>query len=145
MQTGPTGHDQDAAVHDRNTASLSSALDRLRLAGAIFLRGRYTEAWTYESVPADDARALLAPGAPRVFFVQPQDGAMVTSPVKLEFGLENYQLAAVPPDAKEARAGMGHHHVSVDTDCLPTGARPEQGKQCGSEPDCAWFRRRERA
>ena len=43
-------------MHDRNTASLSSALDRLKLAGAIFLRGRYTEAWTYESVPADDAR-----------------------------------------------------------------------------------------
>jgi hypothetical protein len=60
-----------------------------------------------------------APAAPRVFFVQPQDGAMVTSPVKLEFGLENYQLAAVPPDAKDARAGMGHHHVGVDTDCLP--------------------------
>lgn len=53
-------------MHDRNTASLSSALDRLKLAGAIFLRGHYTEAWTYESVPADDARALLAPGAPRV-------------------------------------------------------------------------------
>jgi uncharacterized protein DUF4399 len=59
--------------------------------------------------------------APRVFFVQPQDGAMVTSPVKLDFGLENYQLAAVPPDAKQPRAGMGHHHVGVDTDCLPPG------------------------
>jgi hypothetical protein len=39
----------------------------------------------------------------------------------LEFGLADYQLAAVPPDAKEARPGMGHHHVGVDTDCLPTG------------------------
>jgi hypothetical protein len=62
-----------------------------------------------------------APPGPRVFFVQPEDGAMVKSPVKLEFGIENYQLAAVPPDAKEPRAGMGHHHVGVDTDCLPPG------------------------
>jgi hypothetical protein len=62
-----------------------------------------------------------AAGGPRVFFVQPQDGATVTSPVKLEFGIEDYQLAAVPPDAKEARPGMGHHHVGIDTDCLPPG------------------------
>ena len=60
--------------------------------------------------------------AGRVFFVAPQDGATVKSPVKLEFGIENYELAAVPKEAvTEARAGMGHHHVGVDTDCLPPG------------------------
>jgi hypothetical protein len=91
-------------------------------------------------LPADSRRAALtialvaiasfaaacsgaeAPPRPRVFFVQPQDGAMVKSPVKLDFGIENYQLAAVPPGAMEARAGMGHHHVGVDADCLPVGA-----------------------
>jgi hypothetical protein len=62
-----------------------------------------------------------APAGPRVFFVQPQDGATVKSPVRLEFGIENYQLAAVPAGATEARPGMGHHHVGVDTDCLPPG------------------------
>lgn len=64
-----------------------------------------------------------APSAPRVFFVQPQDGATVKSPVKLEFGIADYQIAAVPAGTvTDARPGMGHHHVGVDTDCLPVGA-----------------------
>jgi hypothetical protein len=62
------------------------------------------------------------PAGPRVFFVQPQDGATVKSPVRLEFGIENYQLAAVPPGTPtESRPNVGHHHVGVDTDCLPPG------------------------
>jgi len=79
-----------------------------------------------EAPPAEPAAAppatAAAPAGPRVFFVQPQDGAMVKSPVTLQFGIAEYQLAAVPPDAKEPRPGMGHHHVGVDTDCLPAGA-----------------------
>ena len=75
-----------------------------------------------EAPPAERAAPATIPSGPRVFFVQPQDGAMVKSPVKLEFGIADYQLAAVPPGATEARAGMGHHHVGVDTDCLPAGA-----------------------
>lgn len=66
--------------------------------------------------------ATPAPAAPRVFFVEPQEGATVKSPVKLGFGIENFELAAVPPgDVTAARKGMGHHHVGVDTDCLPAG------------------------
>jgi AraC-like DNA-binding protein len=41
-------------------------LSRVRVQGAIFLHGRYTEPWAYRSVPGQDAAALLAPGAPRV-------------------------------------------------------------------------------
>jgi hypothetical protein len=60
---------------------------------------------------------------PRVFFVEPKDGATVTSPVHMKFGVENYQIAAVPQGAVEsARAGMGHYHVAVDSDCGFTGA-----------------------
>lgn len=66
-----TGSLQD---HDRDTGSadqgpgiaLAAALDRLHLQGAIFLQGRYTEAWAYRSVPGQDAAAMLAPGSPRV-------------------------------------------------------------------------------
>ena len=59
---------------------------------------------------------------PRVFFEQPQDGATVKSPVHLKFGIENYQVAAVPAGTVEtARAGMGHYHVAADSDCLPAG------------------------
>jgi len=62
------------------------------------------------------------PTGPRVFFVQPADGATVQSPVQLEFGAENFQIAAVPPGTPtETRPALGHHHVGIDTDCLPTG------------------------
>jgi uncharacterized protein involved in high-affinity Fe2+ transport len=58
----------------------------------------------------------------RVFFVEPQDGATVKSPVHLKFGVENYQVAAVPQGTVDtARAGMGHYHVAVDSDCLSAG------------------------
>lgn len=60
-------NDRAAAVPDREpTAALADALSRLRLQGAIFLRGDYTEAWAYESLPSADAAAVLAPGASRV-------------------------------------------------------------------------------
>jgi hypothetical protein len=59
---------------------------------------------------------------PRVFFAEPSDGASVKSPVHLKFGVENYQVAAVPQGTVDtARAGMGHYHVGVDTDCLTAG------------------------
>lgn len=59
---------------------------------------------------------------PRVFFVQPQNGAPVKSPVRFEFGLENYTISPVPkPAADKPREGIGHHHLGVDTDCLSVG------------------------
>jgi hypothetical protein len=65
--------------------------------------------------------------APRVFFVSPQDGATVKSPVPLKFGIENYQIAAVPAGTVEtARPSMGHYHVAVDADCLPAGTTIEK-------------------
>ncbi|OFW03702.1 MAG: hypothetical protein A3I61_02015 [Acidobacteria bacterium RIFCSPLOWO2_02_FULL_68_18] len=64
-----------------------------------------------------------ASAEPRVFFVQPQDDAAVKSPVRLEFGVENFQVAAVPQaEVKETRPNLGHHHVAVDADCLPPGS-----------------------
>lgn len=60
-------NDPAAAAPDREpTSALADALSRLRLQGAIFLRGEYTEAWAYESMPSADAAALLAPDATRV-------------------------------------------------------------------------------
>jgi len=58
----------------------------------------------------------------RVFFEEPKDGATVKSPVHLKFGIENYQVAAVPAGTVEtARPGMGHYHVAVDSECLTAG------------------------
>lgn len=59
---------------------------------------------------------------PRVLFVQPQGGATVKSPVRFEFGLENYTISPVPkPAPDKPREGVGHHHLGVDTDCLSVG------------------------
>ncbi|HEX6150562.1 AraC family transcriptional regulator [Nocardioides sp.] len=67
MSWRPAGHDSGTGVPDPDPApALSAALDRLRLSGAIFLRGEYTEGWAYSSIPAKDAAALLAPGSERV-------------------------------------------------------------------------------
>jgi hypothetical protein len=79
------------------------------------------------SAPSEPAASTAAPAAssaagPRVFFVEPQDGATVKSPVRLRFGIENYELAAVPAGTVEkSRPNVGHHHVGVDTECLPPG------------------------
>jgi AraC-like DNA-binding protein len=45
---------------------LAEALGRLRVQGAIFLRGEYSEPWAYESMPISDLAALFVPGAERV-------------------------------------------------------------------------------
>ena len=67
-------------------------------------------------------------GKPRVFFAEPKDGAAVTSPVHLKFGVENYQLSPVPQGTVEkARPAMGHHHVGVDKDCRPVGTAIVKG------------------
>ena len=55
----------------------------------------------------------------RVFFITPADGASVTSPVVVEFGMES--MMVVP--AGDSTANSGHHHVLVDTD-LPDLSLP---------------------
>ena len=58
----------------------------------------------------------------RVFFVEPKNGATVTSPLHMKFGAEGIQIAAVPPgDVKTARQGIGHYHIGIDESCLPPG------------------------
>jgi hypothetical protein len=74
------------------------------------------------ATPAPAASTPPAAAGPRVFFAEPQDGATVKSPVKLRFAVENFQISPVPEGTvTTARSGLGHHHVGVDTDCLPPG------------------------
>jgi Domain of unknown function (DUF4399)/Family of unknown function (DUF6130) len=66
--------------------------------------------------------AVSAAGTPRIFFIEPKNGATVKSPVHLKFGVENYTIAAVPEGTvTTARPGVGHYHVGVDQDCLEAG------------------------
>src|SRR5689334_2750050 len=73
------------------------------------------------SVPAV-AQAPKKAGKPRVFFVEPKNGATVTSPVHMKFGSSGIEISPVPQgDVKTARPGMAHYHVGIDQDCLAPG------------------------
>jgi hypothetical protein len=69
--------------------------------------------------PSDDDSAVTppapsrstAPQGARVFFIAPEDGAVVSSPVEVRFGVEGMEV--VP--AGQAAPHSGHHHVLVDT------------------------------
>jgi hypothetical protein len=58
---------------------------------------------------------------PSVSFVTPADGATVSSPVAMEFIVSNLNISPVPDEVETPREGMGHHHVAIDTECLPVG------------------------
>jgi hypothetical protein len=73
--------------------------------------------------PAQPA-AKAAAKKVRVFFVEPKNGATVTSPLHMKFGSEGVEIGAVPPGeitAAQVRKGIAHYHVGIDQDCLPSG------------------------
>ncbi len=67
----------------------------------------------------------MSSDAPRIFFIEPaDDGATVTSPVTFTFGYENFIIEA--RGEGEVHEGAGHHHLGLNTECLPAGvAIPE--------------------
>jgi hypothetical protein len=68
------------------------------------------------------AQAAKKAMKPRVFFIEPKNGATVSSPVHMKFGAEGIEIAAVPPgDVTTTRPGVGHYHIGVGVNCLPTG------------------------
>ena len=81
------------------------------------------------SEPVADA-APATGGAPRVFFVSPDDGATISSDfdLQMEFGIENYEISPIPEEFETPRSDVGHFHVGVDTDCLPVGEIIPQGE-----------------
>lgn len=59
--------------------------------------------------------SLAADDTPQVYFVSPVDGATVTSPVTVVFGLRGMGVAPAGVD----RQDTGHHHLLVDVARLP--------------------------
>ena len=58
----------------------------------------------------------------KVFFIEPKDKAIVTSPVHMKFGSEGIEIGAVPPgDITTARPGIAHYHVGIGANCLAPG------------------------
>ncbi len=87
---------------------------------AVLLAG--TSAFLSASAQAPGAAALPrtpAPPGAKVYIISPRDGATVTSPVRVQFGLAGMGIA--PAGTKVENTG--HHHLLIDTD-LPqnTGA-----------------------
>lgn len=60
-----------------------------------------------------------SPKGAEVYIISPQDGATVTSPVTVKFGLKGMGVAP----AGIAFENSGHHHLIIDAD-LPPGDAP---------------------
>ena len=81
----------------------------------------------FVSAQAKKPAAKASAGA-KVMFVEPKDGAIVTSPVHMKFSSTGTTISPVPPgDVKEARPGMSHYHVGVGVSCLPPGKNIVKG------------------
>jgi hypothetical protein len=65
------------------------------------------------------AGCASSPTAPskRVFFVEPADGATVTSPFKVKFGVEGMEVKP----AGDETPNSGHHHILVNMDSIAEG------------------------
>ena len=60
----------------------------------------------------DDHGRTEAPDGARVFFVTPEEGATVSSPVTFNFGLEGMGIAPADVDWPNT----GHHHMFINLD-----------------------------
>ncbi len=55
----------------------------------------------------------------KIFFIEPKDGATVTSPLKIKFGMKGMKLcqANIAPKNKKC----GHHHLLIDKTPIASG------------------------
>lgn len=93
----------------------------LFLSGLVFSLGACTEKSVEEptaavqpavaSKPAAMPRTASAEGA-SVFFITPANGATVTNPIQIEFGIEGMDVVK----AGDNQPNSGHHHLLIDTD-----------------------------
>jgi hypothetical protein len=56
------------------------------------------------------ADATPSPAGAKVFIIEPKDGAEVTSPVTVKFGIEGMDVAPAGTD----KPNTGHHHLIID-------------------------------
>ena len=70
-----------------------------------------TGAASSESAPPGMQRSPAPPGA-TVFIIAPSDGATVSSPVSVKFGISGINVAPAGQHAPNS----GHHHLLIDTE-----------------------------
>ncbi|MEQ8661874.1 MAG: DUF4399 domain-containing protein [Gammaproteobacteria bacterium] len=66
------------------------------------------------------AERAAPPAGAELYFIAPMNGAHVTSPVRVQFGLRGMGVA---PAGIEL-AGTGHHHLLINADPLPDFSQP---------------------
>lgn len=64
--------------------------------------------------------ALAQAKEPRAYFIEPVDGATVTSPVTVKFGLSGMGVAPAGIDVPNT----GHHHLLINLEKLPEAGNP---------------------
>ncbi|GEM_PF-412203 len=71
-----------------------------------------------QEAAATAAMRTPSPDGARVYFANLEDGAVVSSPLTIEFGAENIGVT----QAGDQTEGTGHHHILIDTtvDALDT-------------------------
>lgn len=70
--------------------------------------------------PAAELPRTPAPEGAQVYIVSPEDGAEVSSPVTVRFGLRGMGVAP----AGVQSANTGHHHLLIDVETLPPDNLP---------------------
>lgn len=65
--------------------------------------------------PAAPLPRTASPAGAAVYFISPQNGAKVTSPFTVRFGLKGMGVAP----AGVTNANTGHHHLLIDSDLPP--------------------------
>jgi hypothetical protein len=125
FEEGEIGHDRDTVDHCRDTTigmtaapdpggdALRSALERLRLEGAIFFKGDFSERWAFESPDAPMIAALLRPGAERVII---------------------FHVVAQGTCWIEPAGGVRHWATTGDVIVLPYGDQHRMGGVADTEP-----------
>jgi hypothetical protein len=74
---------------------------------------------TEEHADHEGMGEMVVESGARIYFVTPVEGDEVTSPVKMVFGSENYTIE--PRVEGVVNPGAGHHHIGINTHCLPAG------------------------
>ena len=67
-------------------------------------------------IPAALPRSASADGA-SVYLISPNDGATVTNPVRVEFGIDGMDIVR----AGDMQPNSGHHHLLIDTEVPDLG------------------------
>ena len=67
-----------------------------------------------------NASAATSPAGAEISILEPQDGAVLSGPVTVRFGVKGMDIAP----AGEVKDNSGHFHLLIDTDELPIAGQP---------------------